>query len=207
MAQGAMIDLVNAIAKDAGLQVQFVTMPVSEQIAALNSKNIDLAMMVPINRSAGVDFTDPLYTDSEALLVKKNDSKQYTTWQDLKGEVIVTLKGTPLADAAQKSGIFKEMRLVTAGAEVSQAVRNPEIKAGFKGSVIDTLYDQQHGVYEPSDKMSISYQPTLITQHRISSRKGDALLSKINTSLVKLKNDGTVKTIFGEYGIDGVLVK
>ena len=125
----------------------------------------------------------------------------------MRGEVAVTIKGTPFVDAAQKSGIFKEVTLVTAGAEVSQTVRNPEIKPGFKGSVIDTLYDQQHGVYEPDVQMSMSYRPTFVTQHGFGSRKRDAILGKINTSLIKLKNDGTVKTIFSRYGIDSVLVK
>jgi polar amino acid transport system substrate-binding protein len=206
-AQGAIIDLVNALAKDAGFQVRFVTTPGVEQIAALNSKNIDLATSLRIDQSAGVDFTDPIFTDSEALLVKKSDGKQYTTWQDLKGEVIVTFKGSTLAEAAQKSGIFKEIRRVTTGREVSEAVRQPEIKAGLKGSFIGTLYEQQHGVYEPDVQMSMSYQPTLITQLGFGSRKGDAMLGKISTSLIKLKNDGTVKAIFAKYGIDGVLVK
>jgi len=206
-AQGALIDLMNAIAKDAGLQVQFVTVPATEQIAALNSNKIDLALMVNIERSAVADFTDPLYKDSEALLVKKSDSKQYETWEDLKGEAIVTLKGSPFANAAQKSGIFKEVRLVTAGAEVAQAVRDPGVKAGFKGSVIDTLYDQQHGVYEPNVQMSMSYQPTFVSQRGIGARKGDALLTKVNTSLAKRKKDGTLKMIFTRYGIDGTLVK
>jgi len=207
MARGAMIDLMNAIAKDAGFQVRFVMVPASEQIAALSSNKIDLALDVIIGRSAAAEFTDPLYKDSEALLVKKSDSKQYKTWEDLKGEVIVTFKGSPFANAAQKSGIFKEVRLVTAGAEVVQAVRNPEIKAGFKGSFIDTLYDQEHGVYEPDVQMSMSYQPSFEDQWGIGARRGDVLLPKVNTSLAKLKRDGTLKMIFTKYGIDGTLVK
>ena len=207
MAQGALIDLMNAIAKDVGFQVQFMTLPAPDQIAALNSNKIDLALMVDKEQGAAADFTDPLYTDSEALLVKKGESKRYTTWEDLKGAVIVTLRGSPFADAAQKSGIFKEVRLVTAGAEVSQAVLDPQITAGFKGGFIGTLYDQQHGVYEPDVEMSVSYQPKFVMHRGIGARKGDALLSKVNMSLAKFKNDGTVKTIFTKYGIDATLVK
>jgi len=125
----------------------------------------------------------------------------------LKGEVIVTIKGLRVAEAAQKSGLFKEVRLVTTGREVHEAVRNPEIKAGLKGSVIDTLYEQQHGVYEPDVQMSMSYNPTLIAQIGFGSRKGDAFLGRINTSLTKLKRDGTVTAIFAKYAIDGILVK
>ena len=207
MAQGALIDLMNAIAKGAGFQVRFVMVPASDQIAALSANKIDLALTAIIGRSAVADTTDPLYKDSEALLVKKSDRKRYTTWEDLKGGKIVTFKGTLLANEAQKSGIFKEVRLVTAGAEIVQAVRDPEIKAGFKGSVIDTLYDQQHGVYEPDVQMSMSYQPRFFYQSGIGARKGDALLRKVNTSLAKLKRNGTLEMIFTKYGVDGALVK
>src|SRR5215831_13113596 len=123
-------------------------------------------------------FTEPLYQDSEALVVKKSDKKPYTTWEDLRGEVIVACG--QVAGAAQRSGIFKEVRVVPICGEVPQAVRDPEIKAGIKGSMIDTLYYQQHGAYEPDVQVSISYQPKFIVQRRIATRKGDPLLSTIN---------------------------
>jgi ABC-type amino acid transport substrate-binding protein len=163
--------------------------------------------MVDKEQGAAADFTDPLYEDSEALLVKKIDPKQYTNWEDLKGEVIVTLKGSPFADAAQKSGIFKEVRLVTSGAEIAQAVRDPQVTAGFKGGYVGTLYDQRHGAYEPDVQMSLSYKPVFVIRRGIGARKGDATLANIKVSLAKLKDDGSVKTIFTRYGVDGALVK
>jgi polar amino acid transport system substrate-binding protein len=149
--------------------------------------------------------TEPLFQDSEALVVKKIDKKQYTTWEDLRGEVIVACGA--VADAAQRSGIFKEVRVVPICGAVPQAVRDPEIQAGIKGSFIDTLYYQQHGALAPDVQLSMSYQPKLVVQRRIATRKGDPLLSTINTSLAKLKNDGTIKMIFTKYGIERTLVK
>jgi polar amino acid transport system substrate-binding protein len=206
LAEGALIDLMNAIAKDARLQVQFVMVPSTEQIAALNSKKIDLGLMLSqIGSGIDADFTEPLYQDSEALVVKKTDKKQYTSWEDLRGEVIAACG--PVASAAQRSGIFKEVMIVPICGEVPQAVRDPEIKAGIKGSFIDTLYAQQHGVYEPDVQMSMSYQPKFVAPRRFATRKDDALLSTVNASLAKLRNDGTLKMIFTKYGIDGTLVK
>jgi hypothetical protein len=112
-----------------------------------------------------------------------------------------------VADAAQRSRIFKEVRIVPICGEVPQAVRDPEIKAGIKGSFIDTLYAQQHGVYEPDVQISMSYQPKFVVERRMATRKVDALLSTINASLAKLRNDGTLKMIFAKYDIDGTLVK
>src|ERR1035441_4997314 len=41
LAQGALVDLINAIAKDAGVQVQFIPVAVWDQAAALASNRID----------------------------------------------------------------------------------------------------------------------------------------------------------------------
>jgi ABC-type amino acid transport substrate-binding protein len=206
LAEGALIDLMNAIAKDGRLHVQFVMVPGTEQIAALNSKKIDLALSFGhTDNGIDVSSTEPLFRDSEALVVKKIDKKQYATWEDLRGEVIVACG--PVANAAQQSGIFKEVRVVPICGEVPQAVRDPEIKAGIKGSLIDTFYYQQHGAYEPDVQVSMSYQPKFVVQRRIAMRKRDALLSTVNTSLAKLRNDGTLKMIFAKYGIEGALVK
>jgi polar amino acid transport system substrate-binding protein len=86
LAEGALIDLMKAIAKNASIQVQFVMVPGTEQIAALNSNRTDLALRFSqIDSVIDVSFTEPLYQESEALVVKKTDKKQYTTWEDLRG--------------------------------------------------------------------------------------------------------------------------
>jgi len=41
-AQGALIDLINAIGKDAGFQVQFVPVTVANSVAALTAKTVDI---------------------------------------------------------------------------------------------------------------------------------------------------------------------
>ena len=76
LAEGALIDLTNVIAKDGRLQVQFVMVPGTEQIAALNSKRIDLALSFG-HTDSGIDVssTEPLFQDSEALVVKKKPTR------------------------------------------------------------------------------------------------------------------------------------
>jgi ABC-type amino acid transport substrate-binding protein len=61
LAEGALIDLMNTIAKDAKLQVRFVMVPGAEQVTALNSNRIDLALMFSqIDSDIDVSFTEPL---------------------------------------------------------------------------------------------------------------------------------------------------
>jgi polar amino acid transport system substrate-binding protein len=113
-AQGALIDLLNMIAKDAGLQFQYVPVVAGEQVAELNAKEIDL-----ITVSAGgspeskttIVFTAPIYNTSEALIVKKGDTTQYKTYEDLRSEVVGAQKGTVSADGLLKSGIFNLVKL------------------------------------------------------------------------------------------------
>jgi ABC-type amino acid transport substrate-binding protein len=139
MAQGALVEVISAIAKDEGVQVQFVPVAVWDQAAALASSRIDLTTteggISPENKLAMV-FTGPIYNTSDALLVKKSDTGQYTTYEDLKGAVIGAQKGTILADALVKSGIFREVKVYATAPELAQAVHEDEIKAGFYSNVV-----------------------------------------------------------------------
>ncbi len=81
--QGVMVDLVTAIGKDAGFKVQIEPMQFSTLIASLTSNKIDIiaaAMFVTAPRKEVIDFSDPVYTYGEGLLVPKSDTKDYTSW-------------------------------------------------------------------------------------------------------------------------------
>jgi ABC-type amino acid transport substrate-binding protein len=49
--------------------------------------------------------------------------------------------------------------------------------------------------------MSMSYQLKCVAQRGIAARKDNALLSMVNTSLARLRNDGTLKMIFTKHGM------
>ena len=42
IAQGAMIDVINAVAKDAGIQIQFVASAVGDRVNDLNARTVDM---------------------------------------------------------------------------------------------------------------------------------------------------------------------
>src|SRR5437879_11250877 len=88
--QGIMVDLITEIGKDAGFQVQIEPMQFSTLIASLTSNKIDIisaAMFATAARKEVIDFSDPVYTYGEDLVVPKTDTKDYTTLEDLKGEL------------------------------------------------------------------------------------------------------------------------
>src|ERR1700741_3548980 len=95
--QGVMVDLITEIGKDAGFQVQIEPMQFSTLIASLTSNKIDIisaAMFATAARKEVIDFSDPVYTYGEGLLVPKTDTRSYVAAEDLKGEVVGAQVGT-----------------------------------------------------------------------------------------------------------------
>ena len=74
------------------------------------------------------------------------------------------------------------------------------LKAGFADYPI-LAYNLKQGSF-PETRIVESYKPTVIGSVGIGVRKGDAeLLGKINTSLAKLKANGTVEKILAKWGL------
>lgn len=209
MAQGAVVDLIKAIAKDAGFQVQFIPVLAGAQAPALTTKKIDLTTTgggITEKYTSAMEFSQPIYRNSDVLFVTKNDTKQYKTYEDLRGEVIGTQKGTALADALQKSGLFTEVKVYASGQELRQAVTDGLVKAGFDPNLLSVTYLLQHGQW-PDLQIVNSYQPKFLQTTAIGAREDEGdVLKKINASIIKLKGDGRAKAIFAEYGIEEALV-
>ena len=208
MAQGALIDLLNVIGKDTGFQFQFIPVVAGEQVAELNAKKIDLmgsSSGITSENKATIVLSRTVHNANEALIVKKSDTKQYKTYEDLKGEVVGLQRGTVSAEGLQKSGIFAEVKLYGTAPELERAVSAGQIKAGFSSSYISATYRLQHGE-TPDVQIVQSYQPRFPVPNAIGARKeSEELLKKIDTSLAKFKADGTVKAIFAKYGIAGAV--
>jgi len=201
--QGVMVDLITEIGKDAGFQVQVEPMQFSTLIASLTSSKIDIisaAMFITAPRKEVIDFSEPVYTYGEGLLVPKTDTKDYTKPEDFKGEVVGAQIGTAFVDALKKMGIFSEVKAYDTIADILRDVNTGRLKAGF-GDYPILAYNLKQGNF-PDSRLVESYKPTVIGSVGIGVRKGDqALLTKINTSLAKLKANGTVDKILDKWGL------
>jgi polar amino acid transport system substrate-binding protein len=201
--QGIMVDLITEIGKDAGFQVQIEPMQFSTLIASLTSNKIDIisaAMFVTAARKEVIDFSEPFYTYGEGLLVPKTDTKDYTKLEDLKGEVVGAQVGTAFVDSFKKSGLFSEVKAYDTIPDILRDVNTGRLKAGF-GDYPILAYNLKLGGF-PDVRLVETYKPTVIGSVGIGVRKGEAeLLNKINTSLAKLKANGTVDKILGKWGL------
>src|SRR5581483_2041887 len=72
--QGLMVDLITEIGKDAGFSVAIEPMQFSTLVASLTGNKIDIisaAMLATAARKEIIDFSDPVYSYGEGLVVPK----------------------------------------------------------------------------------------------------------------------------------------
>jgi polar amino acid transport system substrate-binding protein len=201
--QGVMVDLITEVGKDAGFQVQIEPMQFSTLIASLTSNKIDMisaAMFITAARREVIDFSEPVYTYGEGLLVPKADKKDYTKPDDLKGEVVGAQVGTAFVDALKKMGTFSDVKVYDTIPDILRDVNTGRLKAGFADYPI-LAYNLKQGSF-PEARLVESYKPTIVGSVGIGVRKSDQeLLKKVNTSLARLKANGTVDKILDKWGL------
>jgi polar amino acid transport system substrate-binding protein len=201
--EGLMVDLIKEVGKDAGFTVQIEPMPFSALIAALNANKVDViaaAMFITPARKEVVDFSDPIYTYGEGLVVPKGDAKDYTGYDEFKGQVVGAQVGTAFVDALKKTGQFSDVRAYDTIPDILRDVNAGRLKAGFADYPI-VAYNLKQGGF-PEVRIVDSYKPTIIGSVGIGVRKADQeLLGKINASLKKLKENGTVAKILDKWGL------
>ena len=201
--QGIMVDLVTEVGKDAGFNVQIEPMQFSALIPSLTSSKIDIiaaAMFITAPRKEVVDFSDPIYTYGEGLVVPKSDAKAYTTQDDLKGETVGAQVGTAFVDALKKSGLFADVKAYDTIPDILRDVNTGRLKAGYADYPI-LAYNLKQGGF-PEVRLVDGYKPVTVGSVGIGVRKGEAaLLGKINASLAKLKANGTIEKILDKWGL------
>jgi polar amino acid transport system substrate-binding protein len=202
--EGVMVDLIKEIGKDAGFKVEIEGMQFSTLIPSLTANKIDIiaaAMYITPPRKEVIDFSGPVYTYGEGLIVPKSDSKDYKEFADLKGEAVGAQKGTAFIEPLQKSGLFSDVKIYDTIPAILADVNTGRLKAGFADKPI-LAYNIKQGVF-PEVRLVNSYVSTVVGSVGIGVRKSDGeLLAKINASLDKLTKDGTVKKILAKWGLD-----
>ncbi len=203
---GIFVELTNAIAKDAGLHINYQTMVFADLIPAVSGGTIDLIatnLAITPERAAQVDFSMPLYNaPPEQVVVPVADATAYRTLADLKGLPVGAQKGSIQLALLNRTGGFSEIKVYDTVKDAWAAVAAGQVRAAVTAGP-DTIYAAKHGLL-PNLRIASTYQsPTPKPKIGFAVRKGDVgLLGKINASLTKLIADGTVKALFIKYGID-----
>ena len=200
--EGIMVDLIKAIASDAGFKVEVEGMPFATLIPSLTGNKIDIiaaAMYITPPRKEVIDFSEPIYTYGEGLFVPKKDTREYARLEDMKGFVVGAQKGTAYVEPLQKSGLFPEVKIYDNIPAILADVNAGRIQAGFADKPI-VAYNLQLGLFSEA-RLVRAYTSTIVGSVGIGVRKSDGeLLKRINASLDKLKKNGTVDRILAKWG-------
>lgn len=199
--QGTMIDVMNAIGKDAGFQIQYRPVIDIDTEAMLTAKIMDIGVVPSSTAAPGLGVvlkSFGSYCCNEALFVAKSDTKEYKSLADLKGATVASHPAT-LA-AVQKTGLFVEVVKSPNAADALNAVATGQVKAAVVPVALGT---QLLGAY-PNVQISRSYVTTIpVGGFGLKLRQTDTeLLAQIDKSASKLMTDGTVKAIYSKYGQD-----
>lgn len=202
--EGVMVDLVKAIGAASDFKVEIEGMQFSTLVPALTSKKIDLisaAMYITPVRLEVINFSDPIYTYGEGLLVPATDTKDYVSFNDMKGYVVGAQIGTAYVDALKATGLFPEVKLYKTSPDLLADVNAGRVQAVFADAPI-MAYTLKQGQF-PNVRLVKSYKPTITGSVGIGVRKGeDELLKKVNAGLAKVKADGTLAKILTKWGLE-----
>lgn len=202
--QGMMVDMVTAVGKDAGFNVVIEPMQFSTLIAALTSNKIDIisaAMYITPARKEVIDFSSPIYTYGEGLIVPKADTKNYVAFEDLKGQTVGAQVGTVYVEPLKKTGLFPDVKVYDTLPDILRDVNTGRLKAGFADYPI-LAYNLQQGLF-PDVRLVKGFKSTITGSIGIGTRKNDQeLLKKINASLDKIEKNGTTKQILAKWNLD-----
>lgn len=195
---GFSIDLMTAIAREMGVDLEFVAMGFSELIPALMSGQVhaiaaNLAMTP--EREQLINFTHPLSHHGDGLLVRIGDSGRYTTLLDLAGTDVGAIFATIYWDALVAAGYFRDVRSYPNRRELAEAVANGEIEAalvlgpGF-------AYDIEVRDAYPGVILEQNYDPLFQTTMGFAVAVGqDDLLGRMNAAIMGLQETGELERL------------
>jgi polar amino acid transport system substrate-binding protein len=198
--QGFDVSLIDLVAKNLGVKQQILDTPFEnfKTGAFLNSGQCDLAaagMTITPERKKNVDFSDPYFEATQAVLTAKNSG--VTSLADVKA------KGGKLGAQAQTTGedFAKSKGFDPVSFASSDAVLNGLRTGQVQAVIID--YPVVQGWLKDKDnaaKFKVVDNLKTGEQYGFTVKKGNkALLDAINKALRDAKADGTYKKIYEKW--------
>ncbi|MHC3468469.1 transporter substrate-binding domain-containing protein [Streptomyces sp. 7R007] len=198
--QGFDVSLIDLVAKDLGVKQQILDTPFEnfKTGAFLNSGECDLAaagMTITAERKKNVDFSDPYFDATQALLVDKDSG--VTSLADAKA------KKVKLGAQAQTTGedYAKKQGFDPVSFESSDAVLNGLRTGQVKAVIID--YPVVQGWLKTkanADAFQLADNINTGEQYGFTVKKGNTrLLAAINKAIKDAKADGTYKKLYEKW--------
>lgn len=189
------IDVMNAIGKRLGIQVQYVETPWDSMFAALEAGRFDLvANEVTLNpkRQALYDLSDP-YVETTGVVVVKSDNTSIKSLADLKGKRAAENLTSNWSDVAKGAGAS-----IVGVDGMTQAIAN--LKQGRVDALVnDKLAIRNYLATNTDAGVKVVAQTNDVSESVLAARKGSGYLPQLNSAIAALKADGTLTSIYDKY--------
>lgn len=195
--QGFDMDLIRAIGKEMGYEVDIQNVNYDGLIPSMEAGNIDViisGMTINDERKQKVLFSDPYYQSGLSIIVKKDDTS-INSFKDLQGKRVAVQVGTTSAKEA-KAIPGTEVKEFNSSADTFMELKAGGVDAVVNDRPVNDYYIATSGVTD------VRRLPELLTSedYGIAIRKDNAeLQGKINDALKKLKENGEYDKIFAKW--------
>jgi putative amino-acid transport system substrate-binding protein len=194
--QGFEVDVMNAVAEETGMKVEYVTMSFSGLIGALNSGRIDtVANQITITpeREAAFVFTQPYVYDGAQVVVKKGNEDIIGGPEDLKGRTVAVNLGSNYEQLLRELPYADEINIKTYESNIEQDTALGRVDA----FVMDRVSSAQVIQKSPLP-LALAGQPFSEIRNALPFRDdeaGRALRDRVDAALTALREKGTLAAI------------
>jgi len=194
--QGFEVDVMNAVAEETGMNVEFVTMSFSGLIGALNAGRIDtVANQITITpeREAAFLFTQPYVYDGAQVVVKKGNEETITGPEDLRGRTVAVNLGSNFEKLLRELPYASEITIKTYESNIEQDTALGRVDA----FVMDRVSSAQVIQKSPLP-LALAGQPFSEIQNALPFRDdeaGRAQRDRVDAGLTTLKENGKLAEI------------
>lgn len=191
------VDLMKALAKQMGYQVQFNNSSFDGLIPALDAGNIDViisGMTITPERAQKVNFSKPYYKSGLSIVVR-NDNSTIKDFRDLEGKRIAVQIGTTGAEYAKKIKNAK-VREFNTPPEAFMELKNGGADAVVNDLPVNQYYLAQGG---SKDAKIVGDRLTAEDYGIAVAKKNTALVEQINKALDELMKNGEYDKIYEKW--------
>lgn len=197
------VEVIGAVAKKLGVEVDYVETPWDAIFAGLTSQRYDVvANQVTRNEERqGLYGLSDTYTVSEGVIATRADDSSITSLADLKGKKSAQSLTSNWAQVAKDAGA--DVESVEGFTQAITLLKQKRVDATVNDNLAVLDYQKSTG----DTSVKIAGKTGDVSEQVVATRKGSDLVAAINKALADLQADGTLKTISEKYFEADVSVK
>ncbi|SEA20463.1 glutamine transport system substrate-binding protein [Thalassobacillus cyri] len=194
--EGFDIDLIKAVADEAGFKVNIESMKFDGVVSGMQSGRFDIGiagMTITEERKETIDFSDPYY-DAGLMIAVNKDNNEIKSEDDLAGKKVGTRSGTT-SEAYIKEN-HPDAELVTFPGIVEAYM---DLESGRLDAVMYDVPNVQYYVSNDSAKLKTVGDILQGEKYGIAFPKDSDLVEDVNKALETLKENGTYDDIYEKW--------